>query len=68
MEKGTKGPARSYSKEYKVEAVKLAQQIGGKKAAAELGIPDGVICNKYCSRSDTPQISSNRNEFTSLTL
>ena len=43
MEKGTKRTARSYSKEYKVEAVKLAREIGGKKAAAELGIPDGTM-------------------------
>ena len=43
MEKGTKRTARSYSKEYKVECVKLARQIGGKKAAAELGIPAGTV-------------------------
>ena len=43
MEKGMKRTARSYSKEYKVEAVKLAREIGGKKAAAELGIPDGTV-------------------------
>ena len=36
---------RIYDKEYKAEAVKLAQEIGGAKAAAELGIPDGTI---YC--------------------
>ena len=36
---------RTYDKEYKAEAVKLAQEIGGAKAAAELGIPDGTI---YC--------------------
>ena len=34
---------RIYDKEYKAEAVKLAQEIGGAKAAAELGIPDGTI-------------------------
>ena len=36
---------RTYDKEYKAEAVKLVQEIGGAKAAAELGIPDGTI---YC--------------------
>ncbi len=34
---------RRYSKEYKMEALKLARQIGGKKAAAELGIPSGTM-------------------------
>ena len=36
---------RSYDNEYKAQAVKFAQEIGGHKAAAELGIPDGTI---YC--------------------
>ena len=35
--------ARSYDKEYKVQAVKLAREIGGDKAAKELGIPKGHI-------------------------
>lgn len=36
---------RTYDNEYKAQAVKLAQEIGGRKAAAELGIPDGTL---YC--------------------
>ena len=36
---------RTYDNEYKAQAVKLAQGIGGAKAAKELGIPDGTI---YC--------------------
>lgn len=36
---------RTYDNEYKAQAVKLAQEIGGHKAAVELGIPDGTI---YC--------------------
>ena len=35
--------ARKYDHEYKVQAVKLAQEIGGTKAANELGIPEGTI-------------------------
>jgi len=35
--------ARTYNKEYKIEAVKLAEQIGAKKAASELGIPGGTM-------------------------
>ena len=33
----------SYDHEYKVQAVKLAKEIGGAKAAKELGIPEGTI-------------------------
>ena len=35
--------ARKYDHEYKVQAVKLAQEIGGTKAAKKLGIPEGTI-------------------------
>lgn len=34
---------RTYDNEYKAQAVKLAQEMGGAKAAKELGIPDGTI-------------------------
>ena len=35
--------ARKYDQEYKVQAVKLAKEIGGTKAAKELGIPEGTV-------------------------
>ena len=35
--------ARKYDHEYKVQAAKLAKEIGGAKAAKELGIPEGTI-------------------------
>ena len=35
--------ARSYDKEYKVQAVKLAKVKGNKTAAAELGIPANTL-------------------------
>ncbi len=35
--------ARKYDHGYKVQAVKLAKEIGGAKAAKELGIPEGTI-------------------------
>lgn len=35
--------SRTYEKGYKVEAVKLAREIGGAKTAKELGIPEGTI-------------------------
>ena len=34
---------RSYDNEFKAQAVKLAQEIGGHKAAKELGVPDGTV-------------------------
>ena len=37
------GKQRKYDQEYKVQAVKLAREIGGVKAAKELGIPEGTI-------------------------
>ena len=36
---------KSYDNEFKAQAVKLAQEIGGHKTAKELGVPDGTI---YC--------------------
>ena len=33
------GRQRAYDREYKIQAVKLSKEIGGAKAAAELGIP-----------------------------
>ena len=41
----TKRTQKSYDNEFKAQAVKLAQEIGGHKAAKELGVPDGTI---YC--------------------
>ncbi|MDR2972016.1 MAG: hypothetical protein LBU83_08825 [Bacteroidales bacterium] len=38
-----KREVRSYSKEYKVEAITLARKIGIKKSSLELGIPEGTI-------------------------
>jgi transposase len=34
---------RSYSPEFKVDAVKLAKEIGGTKASKELGIPNATL-------------------------
>ncbi|MCQ2059950.1 MAG: transposase [Bacteroidaceae bacterium] len=35
--------AKKYDKEFKIQAVKLALEIGGAKAAAELNVPDNTI-------------------------
>lgn len=34
---------KTYDQEYKYQALKLAQEIGGHKAAEELGVPSGII-------------------------
>ena len=34
---------RKYDQEYKIQAVKLAKEIGGAKAAKELGIPESTV-------------------------
>lgn len=34
---------KSYDTEFKAQAVKLAQEIGGHKAARKLGIPKGTM-------------------------
>ena len=33
---------RKYDMEYKIQAVKLAKELGGAKAASELGIPENA--------------------------
>ena len=48
---------RKYDQEYKVQAVKLAREIGGAKAAKELGIPEGTIHTWLkAARIGTPDI------------
>jgi len=37
--RGMGGKQKKYDREYKLQAVKLSKEIGGAKAAAELGIP-----------------------------
>ena len=34
---------RKYDMEYKIQAVKSAKELGGAKAAAELGIPENTM-------------------------
>ena len=38
-----KRTTKSYDQEFKSQAVNLALEIGGHKAATELGIPSGTI-------------------------
>lgn len=45
MGKRTSVPNRRYSNEFKLEAVRLAESIGGSQAAKRLGIPDSSLWN-----------------------
>ena len=47
---------RKYDMEYKIQAVKLAKEISGAKAAAELGIPE----NTLRSEEHTSELQSQR--------
>jgi len=38
-------PNRQYTLEFKLEAVRLAQSIGGNQAAKRLGVPDSSLWN-----------------------
>ena len=38
-------PNRQYTAEFKVEAVRLAESVGGNQAAQRLGIPDSSLWN-----------------------
>ncbi len=38
-------PNRQYTDEFKIEAVRLAESIGGNQAAKRLGIPDSSVWN-----------------------
>ncbi len=45
MAKKGLAPSRQYTDEFKVEAVRLAESIGGNQAAKRLGIPDSSLWN-----------------------
>lgn len=41
----TSEPSRQYTNEFKVEAVRLAESVGGTEASKRLGLPDSTIWN-----------------------
>ena len=45
MGKKEEVPNRQYTLEFKLEAVRLAQSIGGNQAAKRLGVPDSSLWN-----------------------
>ena len=53
---------RQYDHEYKVQAVKLAKEIGQAKAAKEQGIPKNTMYSWVRAGSQTPQSAMTLNE------
>ena len=51
---------KSYDNEFKAQAVKLAQEIGGHKAAQELGIPKGTMYTWIKAFKEEKYRSSNK--------
>ena len=45
MSKKGSVPKRQYTDEFKIEAVKLAESVGGNQAAKRLGVPDSSVWN-----------------------
>ncbi len=45
MSKKDPVPNRQYTSEFKIEAVRLAESVGGNEAAKRLGIPDSSLWN-----------------------
>ena len=45
MGKKASVPNRQYTREFKVEAVRLADSVGGSEAARRLGVPDSSMWN-----------------------
>lgn len=45
MSRETSIPNRQYTEEFKLEAVRLAESVGGNEASKRLGIPDSSLWN-----------------------
>ena len=58
MSKKESVPNRQYTEEFKVEAVRLADSIGGNAAAKRLGVPQSTVTNWVRTRKGTPQITA----------
>lgn len=54
MSKKESVPNRQYTEEFKVEAIRLADSIGGNAAAKRLGVPQSTVTNWVRSRKASP--------------
>lgn len=57
MAKKESVPNRQYTEEFKVEAVRLADSIGGNAAAKRLGVPQSTVTNWVRTRKTSPQVT-----------
>jgi len=55
MSKKESVPNRQYTEEFKVEAVRLADSIGGNAAAKRLGVPQSTVTNWVRTRKSEQQ-------------
>ena len=58
MSKKESVPNRQYTEEFKVEAVRLADSIGGNAAAKRLGVPQSTVTNWVRNRKTGRQGSA----------
>ena len=57
MSKKESVPNRQYTEEFKVEAFRLADSIGGNAAAKRLGVPQSTVTNWVRTRKASPQVT-----------
>ena len=62
--------ARKYTAEFKEQAIKLAKEVGNKRAADELGIPEGTIGSwiHKAKKGEADPGAGNQTPETALTL
>ena len=57
------GQARTYTEEFKAQAIKLAKEVGSKRAAEELGIPKNTL-GTWLHKAKTGEVDTGAGEQT----
>lgn len=57
------GEARTYTEEFKAQAIKLAKEVGRKRAAEELGIPKNTL-GTWLHKAKTGEVDPGAGEQT----
>ena len=68
MSKKESVPNRQYTEEFKVEAIRLADAIGGNAAAKRLGVPQSTVTNWVRTRKSGRQGSAPRGPESTVML
>ena len=66
MSKKESVSSRQYTEEFRVEAVRLADSIGGNAAAKRLGVPQSTVTNWVRNRKGSSHISASPEAAASL--